>query len=138
MSFRGGAFMNRPQPTVSARRGILLSSILASALLGVPWPLAGSELMAAKRTCTTADCQATVIPGFLNGWGTSFEPPQANVGPWVGQVFAARGECLRLRVTLQSVDTEMVVIAASATAYRNDNSNIGPCPNCPLIKFKTG
>jgi hypothetical protein len=130
--------MSKSQPTVSARRRILLSSILAAALFGVTWPLAGSELMAQKRACTNADCQASVIPGFINGWGTSFDPPQANVAPWVGQVFAAKSECLRLRVTSQGADTEMVVIAASAIAYRSNNSNIAPCPTCPLIKFKTG
>jgi len=128
--------MNRVQLAATARRRILPSSILILALLGGAGSLAAGELMAAKSTCTTLDCQATIIPGFINGWGASFD--QANVGPWVAQVFAAKLECLRLRVTAQSVDTEMVVIAAGGNAYRNNNSNIAPCPTCPLVKFKTG
>ena len=122
----------------AARGRVLLCSILTAGLLGGAAPLAAGELMAAKKACTNPDCQATMIPGFINGWGTSFQPPQSNVGPWVAQVFAAKGECLRLRVTAQSTDTEMVVIAASGGAYRNNNSNIAPCPACPLIKLRTG
>jgi hypothetical protein len=53
-------------------------------------------------------------------------------------VFASKNECLRLRVTEQSVDTEMVVISAKGNAYRNNNSNIAPCPTCPLLSIRTG
>jgi hypothetical protein len=130
--------MNGLRRTAAERWRILLPTILTLGLLGTEPLAAAGELMAEKATCTNPDCGASVIPGFINGWGATFNPPQANVGPWVAQVFAAKGECLRLRVTAQSTDTEMVVLAANGNAYRNNNSNIAPCPTCPLISFKTG
>src|SRR5262245_44617163 len=98
---QGGALMNGMRRAAGTRRRLISSSILILTLLGGAGPLVAGERMAEQRTCTTPDCQATIIPGFVNGWGTTFEPPQSNVGPWVVQVFAARRECLRLRVTAQ-------------------------------------
>jgi hypothetical protein len=109
--------------------------VLMMAVLGATGPAAAAELRAPLKTCTGLDCQATVIPGFINGWTAG---GNLNVAPWVAQVFAARHECLRLHVTSQAVDTELVVIAASGKAYRNNSGNVAPCPTCPLVKFATG
>jgi hypothetical protein len=131
-----GAPMNGMEPLTAKCRRISRLCVVTIALLGGAGPATAGELMADLNTCTTLDCNATTIPGFVNGWTAG---GNLNTGPWVGQVFAAANECLRLRVTAQgSLNTEMVVIAASGNFYRNDNSGIAPCANCPLIKFRTG
>jgi hypothetical protein len=55
--------------------------------------------------------------------------------PWVMEIFANPGTCLRLEVTNEgSNDLEAVLIAPNGNVYRNDDSGVSSCPNCPLIK----
>jgi hypothetical protein len=114
---------------------LLRNAVAVLAVLGMVVPAAAGEFRAPLRTCTGLDCQATIIPGFINGWSAG---GHLNVGPWVAQVFAANHECLRLRVLSHGVDTELVVVAASGKAYRNNDAGVGTCPDCPLVAFRTG
>jgi hypothetical protein len=122
------------QAAAKLRRTSQLCALIAL-LLGGPSPAMAGELMPELNTCTAPDCGATVIRGFVNGFTQTGFP---NVAPWVVQIFAARNECLRLRVIEQATDTELIVVAASLKAYRNDNGKVAPCPKCPLVKLRTG
>jgi hypothetical protein len=97
-----------------------------------------AELKTQKQTCTATNCGATVLIGRINrsqrccGF--------ANISmPWVAQLYANPNECLRLHVTSQgSANTELVAIApGTGRAWRNDSSNVSPCPTCPLLKIRT-
>jgi hypothetical protein len=79
-----------------------------------------------RRNCDAVEFGGSV-PGFLS-------TPM----PWVIQVFAAAGECLRLEVTSQEADLEMRVVAPDGGhTWLNDDSTLAPCPLCPLIAFNT-
>jgi hypothetical protein len=72
---------------------------------------------------------STTILGTTFGFGPS-------AMPWVAEVFASNGQCLRLAVTNQATDLEMVVVAPNGTVYRDDDSggNLRPLvkiPNTP-------
>jgi hypothetical protein len=96
-----------------------------------------AELKTPLQSCTAPNCGATLLYGRINksdrccGFQLSM--------PWVAQLYANKNECLRLHVTAQgSANTELVAIApGTQRAWRNDNSNIQPCPTCPLLKIRT-
>ena len=97
-----------------------------------------AELKTPKQTCTAANCGATVLIGRVNRsqrcCGFANMPM-----PWVAQLYANTNECLRLHVTSQgAANTELVAIApGTGRAWRNDSSNVSPCPTCPLLKIRT-
>jgi hypothetical protein len=128
----------------------LTSSIcgIAVALLFTTVHVSATELSAPVRTCITADCQATVLGGWLNKSGLPYNPAVTEWHgvfvdlpmPWVVQVFAGPNECLRLRVTSQAagINTELVAIApVTRRVWRNDSSGIAGCTTCPLLKIRT-
>jgi hypothetical protein len=78
-------------------------------------------------TCTTANCGSTTFGGTVNGAG-------AFAGPWIGALYAGTGECLRLDVTSQQVDLEIVAVAPSGAVFRNDD-RAGPADRRPLVKI---
>jgi hypothetical protein len=96
-----------------------------------------AELKAPLQTCTTADCGATVLVGRINKSDRCCG--FANLGlPWVAQLYAGKNECLRIHVTAQAENTELVAVAPkSQRAWRNDTSGLAACPNCPLLKIRT-
>jgi hypothetical protein len=113
--------------------------VAAASLTFFTFGSSAAELNTPRRTCTTADCQATIIAGRLNKsdrcCGFDNKPL-----PWVVQLYANKGECLRLHVTAQApnTDTELVAIApGTQRAWRNDNSGIAACTTCPLLKIRT-
>src|SRR4051794_4724171 len=55
-------------------------------------------------TCTSTDCNSTLIGGTVN---SAFN----TAGPWVIEVLALANECLRLSVTYEDVDLETVAVA---------------------------
>jgi hypothetical protein len=77
--------------------------------------------------CAGINCSSVRIDGVVR---QSF----GEVHPWVIEIFAFAGKCLRADVTAQGADLQAVLIAPDGTVYRNDDSGVAPCPLCPLIK----
>jgi hypothetical protein len=55
-----------------------------------------SQLLPEKKTCTTLNCEATVVDGALTGTGTNSVNPRSI--PWVAQVAGSPNTCLRFDV----------------------------------------
>jgi len=118
------------------RRTALLL-LCAMSVIVLSFSASAAELKTPLQSCTTANCGATLLYGRINksdrccGFQLSM--------PWVAQLYANKNECLRLHVTGQTAaNTEMVAIApGTQRAWRNDSSNIQPCPTCPLLKIRT-
>src|SRR3954463_11275680 len=45
-----------------------------------------------------------------------------NPAPWVAEVYAGRGECVRLFVTTTAFDAKLTVMAPNGAVYRDDDS----------------
>ena len=78
-------------------------AIIAIAQLTAATAWAGSHYESALSSCSTINCAGMTIRGIQ----------QANE-PFVIQVFAREGECMRLDVSTQTEDTAMVIIATTA------------------------
>jgi hypothetical protein len=90
-----------------------------------------AELSTVRQTCTTANCGATVLYGRLNKSDRCCGFDNLTL-PWIVQVYAAAGECLRLHVTQKTGNVELVAIApGSHRAWRN-GAAAGP-----LLKIRT-
>jgi hypothetical protein len=97
----------------------------------------GAELRTSLQTCTTPDCGATVLQARINKSDRAGGFANLPI-PWVAQLYANKNECLRLHVTAQNSNTELVAIApGTQRAWRNDNSGHPPCRTCPLLKIRT-
>jgi hypothetical protein len=77
-------------------------------------------------TCTGTNCSTLRLPGTL----LNFAP---SAGNWDINVFSSGGECVRLDVSSQNTDLEMVVVAPNGTVYRNDDRGGGDLR--PLVKI---
>jgi hypothetical protein len=82
-----------------------------------------------SSTCTTVNCSSETISGTFGALGA----PESAL-PWTVEIFAFAQRCLRVEITSQTRDLEIVVVAPNGTIFRNDDSGLGPCPNCPLVK----
>lgn len=108
----------------------------ATAVAGVLVVTAFAEASASTRVfdpstsaCNTINCSSESISGTVGGFGTG---ATANTLPWTLQVFAIPSRCLRLEVTAQGADLEMVLVAPNGTVLRDDD---GAGSLRPLIKF---
>ena len=136
----GAPLLWRTVGSTARMRGLLASLLLAALMLSLSGVTTASaaELKTPKQTCTAANCGATILIGRVNrsqrccGF-TNFSMP------WVAQLYANPNECLRLHVTSQgAANTELVAVApGTGRAWRNDSSNVSPCPTCPLLKIRT-
>ena len=104
---------------------------LLTALLGglvLPAMLWATPIFDPTTTpCTGINCSSVRIDGVVR-------QNAGEVHPWVIELFANPGTCLRAEVTAQGADLEAVLIAPNGNVYRNDDSGLAPCPLCPLIK----
>jgi len=66
-------------------------------------------------TATKAGASSVTLNGTLDDNGVFTEP-------WVTQLFAQAGECVRLAVTTTNFDSELVVAAPNGTVFRDDDS----------------
>jgi hypothetical protein len=80
-----------------------IALVIAFAFLTTSTAWAGSHYESALSSCSTINCAGMTIRGIQ----------QANE-PFVIQVFAREGECMRLDVSTQTEDTAMVIIATTA------------------------
>ena len=101
--------------------------VLGVALMGgTAW---ATELMAPASSSTVVNGGAASVQG------TTFQSG-INARPWVAQIHAPAGRCLRLAVTAEGSDLGMQVAAPSAfVAFRNDDGFVAPCPLCPVVKI---
>jgi hypothetical protein len=82
-----------------------------------------------SSTCTTANCSSETISGTFGALGAA-----QSALPWTVEIFALPQVCLRVEVTAQTQDLELVVVAPNGTVFRNDDGGVAPCPNCPLVQ----
>jgi hypothetical protein len=78
--------------------------------------------------CTTVNCSSETISGTVGSLG-------AQPLSWTLQIFAQAQQCMRLEVTAESVDLLTVAVAPNGTIFRNDDSGLATCPNCPLVQI---
>jgi hypothetical protein len=97
-------------------------------LFGASTALAGSEIYDGTNTCQQVNCAAVVLGGTI----ASFPPMP---GRWSLEVRAAANECVRLDVTSQFPDLEMLVIGPAGRIYRSDDRGGDFCALCPLVKI---
>lgn len=101
--------------------GIVLGVAL---MVGTAW---ATNMFGPNNTCTGINCSARMIQGTVTQFGPTAQP-------WVAEVFSPPGRCLRLAVTSQPTDLEMVVRAPNGQVFRNDDGG-GSCPLCPVVKI---
>jgi hypothetical protein len=81
-----------------------------------------------RDPCTTVNCSSERISGTVGSVGVQ---PLS----WTLHVFSVAQNCMRLEVTAEDVDLLIVVVAPNGTIFRNDDSGLANCPNCPLVKI---
>ena len=101
--------------------------VLGVALMGgTAW---ATELIAPASTSTTLNGGTATVQG------TTFQSG-VNARPWVTQIHAPAGRCLRLAVTAEGSDLGMQVATPTVfTAFRNDDGFVGSCGLCPVVKI---
>lgn len=112
------------------RTNLVFGGLVAASLgFGLaPGASAGPLFDTSLSSCTGENCSSVSVGGSLLGFGTSF------AYPWVGQIFAGGAECLRLDVTNQSQDLEIVAVSPRGEVFRNDDR---PGSTRPLVKIRT-
>ena len=81
-------------------------------------------------SCTGINCSSIVIGGVVNAFANSPKP-------WTAEIRATSGRCLRLDVTTQQADLEIVAVAPNGNVYRNDDTN-GLMPVVKINNTATG
>jgi hypothetical protein len=81
-------------------------------------------------TCTTDNCSSVSVGGSMLAWNAK------SAYPWVGQIFALGAECLRLDVTNEGQDLEIVAISPNGDVFRNDD-RISGFDRRPLVEIQT-
>jgi hypothetical protein len=100
---------------------LAIGFLVASAL-----PAAATQMFdTTVSTCGTDNCSSIAVGATLEGNGSS-------AGPWTAEIFANTNECLRLDVTAQGVDLEIVAVAPNGTVFRDDDR---PGSLLPLVKI---
>ena len=109
--------------------GFLFSTHIASA---------GSVIWTPPSSCTTLNCDATILYGNI----TSSSNGGGSVEPFVLQLHSSSQYCLRLDVINQEeasggpADLEMVLVAPNGTVWRNNNRSA--TDTRPLIVVPSG
>jgi hypothetical protein len=117
------------------------AALIAAALM-LPISANAGTIEGARQTCTTINCNATILPGTLNKheWnlsgGSTATIPRIGAGSWVMSVRAGLNECLRLDIVKQGTYMELVVVSPSAVIWRNERrGGTTGCVECPLVKI---
>jgi len=90
---------------------------------------AGSLLYDLLNTCTTINCSSQVLNG------TYHSDALGDRDPFILQIYSFGAECVRLDVTAQTHDLEMVLISPTGRIWRNDDRSLTNLR--PLIKAIT-
>ena len=98
--------------------GVIGSVLVAT---GVAW--AGSQIESRISSCTSINCAGETIRGT-----------HQTTEPFVTQIFARAGECLRLDVTQESEDTALRVVGPTVNVtFGNNNREAGDTR--PLLRL---
>src|SRR5690348_59180 len=81
-------------------------------------------------SCTGINCSSVLLGGVVNAFANT---PKA----WTAEIRATAGRCLRLDVTQQQADLEIVAVAPNGSIYRNDDTN-GLLPVVKINNTQTG
>ena len=108
-------------------KNALYRPLLAAALvLGTAAPALATQIFDfTNSSCTGTNCSSVQLGGTINANGTV-------AGPWVAEIFASQGQCLRLDVTQENVNTEIVAVSPSGAVLRNDDRS--GTDQRPLVK----
>jgi len=90
---------------------------------------AGSLLYDPPNTCTTINCSSQILNG------TYHSDALGDRDPFILQIYSLGDECVRLDVTAQTSDLEMVLISPTGRIWRNDDRSLSAFR--PLIKAIT-
>ena len=92
---------------------ILARGLATAALCGLASPSLATQLFdPTLATCTRVNCSSVQIGGTINAAGAPLGAASArSAGPWVGEIFADNGACLRLDVLVQ--DRDSIIVAVS-------------------------
>jgi hypothetical protein len=100
---------------------ILKSSLLATSVLAALGFLAAGQASATNlfnpvvSTTSVIDGASRELDGTLNDTG-------ANSQPWVAELYAGVGECVRFFVSTTAFDAKLTVITPNGTIFRDDDS----------------
>jgi hypothetical protein len=110
----------------------LLRGLAAAAfVVAAPQPSPATELQDPTfASCTGINCSSVQLGGVINAY---LRTPKA----WTAEIRATAGRCLRLEVTQQADDLEIVVVAPDGRIYRNDDA-IGLRPVVKINPTSTG
>lgn len=91
--------------------------------------LAGSLVYDPLNTCTSINCSSQSIHG------TYHSDAAGDRDPFILQIYSGGGECVRLDVTEETYNLEMVLISPTGRIWRNDDRNASD--SRPLTKAIT-
>ncbi len=91
--------------------------------------LAGSLMFDTLNTCTSTNCSSQSLHG------TYHSDAAGDRDPFILQIYSFGDECVRLDVTAEDYDLEMVLISPTGRIWRNDERS--PGVHRPLIKAIT-
>jgi hypothetical protein len=94
-----------------------ISSFIAMSFLTSTAAWAGSHFESPLSTCTTINCSGMTIRG-----------QQQSSEPFVIQVYAREGECLRLDVSTQTEDTALLIVAPAVPNTGSSDDVVGTRP----------
>ena len=107
------------------------AAFIAIALMALALDASAAELKTPQRSCTAADCGATVLFGRLNKSDRCCGFANLSM-PWVVQLYANKSECLRLHITQKSGNVELVAIAPGTQRAWRNGASAGP-----LLKIRS-
>jgi hypothetical protein len=100
---------------------ILKSNLLATSVLAALGVFAAGQAAATNlfnpvvSTTTVLDGASIELDGTLND-------TSVNAQPWVAELFAGIGECVRFFITTTAFDAKVTVITPNGTIFRDDDS----------------
>jgi len=100
----------------------MTSRTLAAAALAAIALLAAQAAGAMNLFAPTVSNSGVLDGGSIDLAGTIHDPG-GNARPWVGQLYAGEGECLRLAVSTSAFDAKLTVFAPTGAVYRDDDGN---------------
>lgn len=100
--------------------------LIATGVLAAGPAYAGGEIFNSGSSCTTTNCNATILNATIKSFGLT-------AGKWIAEVFASTGRCLRIDVFSEFADLETVVVAPNGAVFRNDDRAAGD--RRPLVKI---
>ncbi|MFO1071067.1 MAG: hypothetical protein U1E14_21335 [Geminicoccaceae bacterium] len=115
------------------RAGIGIAGAALALIAGGAAPSRAGSLVFddSVSACTGTNCSSVRIPGTVGN--PSPNSLSENAEPFILQVFAAQGECLRLDVTAQDRDLYLVAVSPRGTLWKNESR--AATDSRPLLKI---